>query len=138
MGDRGNIRVKDWKSGAVYLYSHWGGSGLPHLVRDVLKREQRWDDPLYLARMLFSTMVGDDTEGETGFGISVTIGDNTHPVVCVDCKKQLVGWNSKLNHKSKKVDESKFTHTWPFKDYLDLTDEQLAKSFEGNFYPEEE
>ena len=78
MGDRANVVVLD--NGPVFLYSHWGGHELPETVREALAREERWDDPAYLARIVFCQMVGDDT-GETGFGISTTPPDNEYDLI---------------------------------------------------------
>ena len=103
MGDRANILVKQ-PTGApratnahkvpppsfVYLYSHWGGSTLPIVLRDVLKRGARLDDPSYLARIIFCAMVAGHETGDTGFGISSELGDNGYPLLVVDCERQEV------------------------------------------------
>lgn len=92
MGDRGTIKVFDGGWGeAVFLYSHWGGSGLAELVHSVLSRKQRWDDSPYLARMLFSAMVKGDVDGETGFGISAQLCEAEHPVIVIDSATQTIG-----------------------------------------------
>lgn len=88
MGDRGNIAIQtDGKR--VYLYGHHSGSEMPEIVRRALARQQRWDDPPYLARIIFCELVGDD-KGATGYGISATIDDNEHPIIVVDTDKQTV------------------------------------------------
>lgn len=92
MGDRGNVRIRydDGKSGFpederyVYFYSHWNGSDLPAIVQKALAREQRWDDPPYLARIIFCELIGGDVAGEGGYGIDARIGDNSHPVITVN------------------------------------------------------
>jgi hypothetical protein len=91
MGDRGNIIIKDNASDVtktiedaemfphpLYCYTHWTGSNLPGIVKNALKRAQkagRLSNPAYLARILFCEMVGDDNEGETGYGLSTSEGD---------------------------------------------------------------
>jgi hypothetical protein len=90
MGDRANIFVADdeYESGSpvgVFLYAHLGSDALPLLLKAVLKRQQRWDDPSYLARIIFCEMVRGDEAGETGYGISARLGDNEHAVTAVDC-----------------------------------------------------
>jgi len=91
MGDRGNIGiVQDGGKDTVFLYSHWGGSELPATLQNALKREMRWNDPNYLARIIFCEMVKGQEDGETGFGISSRITDNEHPILIVDCRKQVV------------------------------------------------
>lgn len=88
MGDRGNIAVQTGDK-RVYLYGHWAGCEMPEIVRKALARKQRWDDPPYLARIIFCELVGDD-KGETGYGISATIDDNEHPIIVVNCDRQTV------------------------------------------------
>ena len=94
MGDRGNIFVKDTtyeKSTGVYLYSHWGGSELKETLQTALKKfPDRWTDESYLTRIVFSTMVKDDVDGETGFGISTYLTDNEHDIIMLDPGTQTV------------------------------------------------
>jgi hypothetical protein len=88
MGDRGNIKI-----GKVYLYTHWGGSGIKQVVQNALKRRQRWNDEAYLTRIIFCELLkGDDDvlNGETGYGISTHICDNEHNIIRVNTKKQTV------------------------------------------------
>lgn len=86
MGDRANIVVRDaWPDDlgdreAVFLYTHWNGTELPETLRRALARRECWDDPTYLARILFSEMTrGDDSS--TGYGISTRLTDNSYPLV---------------------------------------------------------
>ena len=89
MGDRANVAVQDHGK-RVYLYTHWDGYELPELVRMALARRQRWNDAPYLTRILFCTLVAGAEKDETGFGISTEICDNEHPIIIVDCDKQIV------------------------------------------------
>lgn len=92
MGDRGNVVIIDHEGDGVSLYSHWGGSALVETVRTALDRQQRWDDPAYLARIVFCEMLRTGGEpplgGELGFGISVYRGvDNgNHDDIVVDTR----------------------------------------------------
>jgi len=75
IGDRNNIKVtfRNGGGGSVYLYSHWGGSGLEDIVRDAVATSGRVEDESYFTRILFCKILGDDLRdwrGETGFGIS--------------------------------------------------------------------
>ncbi len=92
MGDRGNI-VCRFSTGNpksdVYFYTHWRGSSIGSVVRDALAKKARWDDPAYLARMIFDGLTGCDG-GETGFGISLSAHDNEHNIVVVDMERQRV------------------------------------------------
>lgn len=100
MGDRGNVKlIYPSKPGAeagaeapaIYFYTHWRGSELRQVVALALTHGRgRWDDPAYLARIIFCTLVGDDFEGDTGFGIDVQPGENEHPMVVVDFRNKSV------------------------------------------------
>lgn len=70
MGDRRHVILHYRNGKEIYFYTHWGGSELPQTVQNALKREQRWDDESYLARIIFSEMIKDEPNGETGYGIA--------------------------------------------------------------------
>jgi hypothetical protein len=75
MGDRSNVVIQDSEGGRVYLYAHWLGDGI---LKSAIKglESGRVDDPAYLARVIFTDMVKNDLDGETGFGISTYFSDN--------------------------------------------------------------
>lgn len=63
MGNRGNIKILEQyrEDGidhdnipAVCLYTHWGGFKLPLTLQTALKKEWRWTDGAYLARIIFA------------------------------------------------------------------------------------
>ena len=89
MGVRTDIKLVYEKQSKIYLYSHWDeAETLKETIKDVLKRKLRWDDNAYLARMIFSAIVKEDIDGETGYGISLEpMGDSE---VVVDLVKQTV------------------------------------------------
>jgi len=61
------------KIGGVYLYQHWDGYYLPGKVARALERgKSRWNDPPYLARIIFSEMIRDELNELTGYGIYAT------------------------------------------------------------------
>ena len=91
MGDRANIHVQEEGHEGVYLYSHWGGSGLPVHLQNALNRgRDRWDDGQYLARIIFCQMVGTDMTGTSGLGITSSVWDNGYPIIEVDPDNQTV------------------------------------------------
>jgi len=102
MGCRGTIEI--WENGAapkdeerpVVLYTHWGAKEMEDDLRDVLSRKKRWNDPSYLSRMIFSRMIRNDPDGETGYGIQTcNIGDAEAEII-VDCDRQEIivkGWD---------------------------------------------
>ena len=104
MGDRAQVYMKDT---GVYLYTHWSGYGLPEDVRVALLKRWRWDDPSYLARIIFSVMIKDEIDEETGYGIDEMQHDDVYRVVEVDCKEQLIV----LDVDGKRTE-------WSFKDYI--------------------
>jgi hypothetical protein len=91
MGDRANVYVKDFEEGkGTYLYTHWDGSELPDVVQRALTKRARWDDNPYLTRIIFAEMIRDDVFGDTGYGISATVGDGDDRVLVVDPNTQTV------------------------------------------------
>lgn len=90
MGDRANVAIQG-PNGRVYLYTHWRGMELPEIVRRALARRQRWEDPSYLARIVFCQMVRDEVDGVTGYGISLKpANDRQHPILVLDTDKKEV------------------------------------------------
>jgi hypothetical protein len=90
MGDRGNIVIEQSDNSRIYLYSHWGGSGLATDLQNALAKRWRWDDEAYLARIIFDVMTDNQHGEETGFGISTTPPDNEYPILVVNCSYQTV------------------------------------------------
>lgn len=93
MGDRSNIVVEnsfglgigsvEAKAKRVWLYSHWSGqSGILSALTG-LRSGRAQHDASYLARIIFSRMVKDSIDSETGYGISTTLGDNEHPIIVI-------------------------------------------------------
>jgi hypothetical protein len=126
MGDRGNILIKQrGDSGSpaeyIYLYTHWEGRELPGTLQNALKKQWRWQDESYLARIIFQQMVGDD-KGETGYGISAYEIDGGHPYLIVDCEEQTVGVAPR-----KKPGE--IQKRWTFEDFIKLNIEKEFKDF---------
>lgn len=92
MGARAQIKIIENEGDpAVFLYTHWGARTILATLQRALARRQRWDDPEYLARIIFSEMIRDDINGETGFGIGTTEhGDLYFPPVEVDVNNKTV------------------------------------------------
>jgi hypothetical protein len=91
MGDRANVKVTG--AGDVFLYTHWYGSELPETLRTALARGiGRWNDPAYLARIIFCEMVKGHEMDSTGYGISGECGDGDDRVLTVDGVAQTVTW----------------------------------------------
>lgn len=96
MGDRANVVIVDdttdlSSKSAIFFYTHWSGEELPATLKAGLdKGESRWDDPSYLARVIFQAIISDDDE-VTGYGISTMLCDNdSYPLLVVDVRRQVV------------------------------------------------
>ena len=90
MGARTQVLIKDT---GVYLYSHWGSHNIVETVKKALAKEWRWDDPEYLARIIFETMIGREFGSETGFGIGTSMHGDIDNLVTIDCNKQTVSYS---------------------------------------------
>ena len=99
MGDRAQVRIvanKDKEyNHDVWLYTHWRGTELVEVVSRAMSREVRWWDAEYLTRIIFSGMVKNDIDGETGYGIGNHQHGDVYRVITIDIDKQQVtvdGW----------------------------------------------
>ena len=71
--------------GRVFLYTHETASDLITVVSDVLCRVIRWDDPDYLARMIFCRMVPKSNwDSELGFGIGTQMYKDINILITLD------------------------------------------------------
>lgn len=130
MGDHANVFVLDWQgkrnepkeARGTYLYTHWDGCDLPFIVQRALARRQRWNDNSYLTRIIFCEMVRNDIDGETGYGISPTIGDNEHPIIVVDPNNQQVGFAHEDSEPDCYV-------AWSFTDFVELNKDEIMNEF---------
>ncbi len=82
MGNRGQVLIEDEK---IYLYTHWGAEDIVSDVSMALSRHQRWDDPEYLARIIFDELSGNEKGEETGFGIGTSQHTDIEKLVIVNC-----------------------------------------------------
>jgi len=114
MGDRANIAIRQSDDTRVYLYTHWGGHDLPFVLRKALSKRMRWNDPAYLARIIFCQLVNGHEEQETGFGISTMICDNDcYPILLVDSENQTIqllkySWKDESGNLGHYIGESLF------------------------------
>lgn len=82
MGARAQVYIKDT---GIYLYTHWGAYELKNVVRKAISRMERWSDPDYLARIIFSEMIRDDIDGATGYGICTSKHGDIEILITVKC-----------------------------------------------------
>lgn len=92
MGMRRNIAVDYGDNQKIYFYTHWGAAHLEQtLAAALIRGKSRWDDPPYLARIIFSEMIQDEVLDTTGYGISPYECDPEYDTIEVDLEKQSVG-----------------------------------------------
>jgi hypothetical protein len=76
---------------SVYLYTHDYAKTLVGIVHDVLSKQQRWDDPDYLTRMLFCAMIPpNEWDSETGFGIGTQYFVDTNLLITIDLAETII------------------------------------------------
>ncbi len=124
MGNRANVKVEMHDGNSVYLYTHWGGDGLPFIVQRVLAKRLRWKDEPYLTRMIFSEMIRGDIEGETGYGIATYACDNEHSIIVVACENQTISFVE-----SDGKNKNKLIKHWSFDGYIEATEEEIKKHY---------
>lgn len=108
MGARAQVKIKDT---GVYLYTHWGSGSIAENVQDALSRRERWNDPEYLARIIFDQMTVGQAGGSTGFGIGASQHGDIEVLITVDTENQLVTV-------TEIYEKQENTHT--FADFVDL------------------
>lgn len=97
MGDRSvvafidNTGLVDMPEGIIYFYSHWAGrEAHESVIQTIATTPGRHDDPPYLIRRCMAIVMGDDGEGETGFGIGLGSTDNEYRILVVDTVRKKV------------------------------------------------
>jgi hypothetical protein len=91
MGMRRNIALDYGVEKKIFLYTHWGAERLEDVLRAALNRgASRWDDPPYLARIIFSEMIQDEVMDTIGYGIAPYVMDDEFPTIEVDLRNRSV------------------------------------------------
>lgn len=136
MGDRANVfllQESDAKgeNKGLYFYTHWDGYKLPVVVQSALKKGQkRWDDPPYLARVIFCEMVSRKPSELTGYGISIYICDNDgHPILVIDSTKERVLFCKEEGFEAARNIADPIA-SWSFEEYCKLSEESLVEAWE--------
>jgi hypothetical protein len=136
MGDCANV-VFPSEAGNVFLYTHMRGTQLPSIVKRALAVRNYWDDPAYLARIVFQSMLGLFREGVlilpkkgpyrwSGFGIGTRITENQWPLLVLDCTVQQVRFCS-VGAKPDTIGPAHWTSS--FEDYIASCDEALSQAW---------
>ena len=72
MGDRAMAEIKT-SEGSLFVYTHWGGEGLPQCATEaVIAAKPRWDDEPYAVKIIVDQLIKEGRDQETGFGIMLT------------------------------------------------------------------
>ena len=83
--------------GSVFLYTHDNAKFLVEDVHTALSKRVRWDDPDYLARIIFCNMlVKEDWDKETGYGIGSQMYADINLLIRIDIAKQKIEINNIL------------------------------------------
>jgi hypothetical protein len=129
MGSRGNIFMVQHPSNGVasgvgiFMYSHYSGHALPEILQTVLKRNVRWNDEPYLARMIFSAMIKDDVSGELGAGLSTYLCDYNYPILVVNSEEQTVSVADAVDGNNNPL--SAIFKTYSFNKFCELSPETI-------------
>lgn len=77
--------------GRVYLYTNDYAKHLVGFVHEALSRRIRWNDPDYLSRIIFCTMVPyDEIDSEDGFGIGTQMYVDINLLITIDTTDQTI------------------------------------------------
>jgi len=91
MSTRSQVKlVSSEFSTPIYLYQHYDGYLLYKIVCNAIAKKARWNDPEYLARIIFSEMIKDDIDGTTGYGIGTSQHSDIEYLIIVDIDDQTI------------------------------------------------
>jgi hypothetical protein len=121
MGDRGQIAIEQDNNhfpAPVFFYTHWQGHAIKQRLQEALEKGKgRWDDPSYLARIIFCQLVREEWNKTDGFGLmGVSAGDSEYPLLCVNMREQKVAERA-----SNEDIEAPATNVWTFEAFTKLT-----------------
>lgn len=75
----------------IHLYTHWGAEGLEQTLAASLERARdRWDDDMYLPRIIFTDMTKDTGDELTGYGLAPFEMGPDYPSLEVDLENKTV------------------------------------------------
>jgi hypothetical protein len=134
MGNRANIIVRQ-EDGDIFLYSHYDGERLVKTLQTALTfGKNRWNDPSYLTRIIFSEMIRGAEHDELGYGISLSMVDNDgHDLLIVDTntkKITIISEKDGLIKKSRKLKETfdkSISYSYSFEEYINLKNRNLPR-----------
>jgi hypothetical protein len=110
MGDRAMAEIKT-EGGSLFVYTHWGGHGLPARALSAIKAaEQRWDDFPYATHIIVDQLTKDSRDSETGIGLMLEPNaedeyNSNKPSVIIDLNSQELTIARNGSHQTKKFIE---------------------------------
>lgn len=136
MGDRANIIVDGEYTDPVFLYTHWRGYATPGILQAALSRGRgRWGDTSYLTRIIFCELIGKDTDGLTGFGISTRICDNNRPLLYLsDSSTGLVTLRREDRDAETQIGDA-YGEGWTYEEFCNIN---LADAGHGEYEEDDE
>jgi hypothetical protein len=88
--NNGQIEIRG-PFGSVFLYTHDSAHDLMHVVLETLSKKIRWDDPDYLSRILFCSLIPIEFwKSDKGFGIGTQMYNDIKLLITVDTVLQKV------------------------------------------------
>ena len=90
MSARAQVLVED---SGIYLYDHHGAesdNATVSAVHSAISRRERWEDPEYLAAIIFREMIKGDMDGNASFGIGTGLNKDTQLLVTVNCDSKTI------------------------------------------------
>lgn len=87
--------IQDKNQPAVNVYCHWMhlDEAVQRINRAIDSARDRWDDPSYLTRSIFSRIIEDDVHGTTGFGLSAVNQVDIEAELIIDIPNQTIHSN---------------------------------------------
>ncbi len=135
MGDRAQVHFAD---SGVWLYTHGGAYELIEVVQRALAKRWRWDDPEYLARIVFCEMCKGSYGDETGYGIGSGQHSDVYRVVEITCREEKEPMVTIINGDTegwiKHAKEAGFKYNEP-QNVWRGTMEEFINAGELSFYP---
>jgi len=97
MSTRSQVKIiSDDFNVPIYLYQHCDGYALYKIVKNAIVRgKDRWNDPEYLARIIFSEMIKDSIMDDIGYGIGTSEHGDIEYLVTVNIDNQTIKENNK-------------------------------------------
>jgi hypothetical protein len=110
----GQIEIKG-PYGSVFLYTHDLAHNILNIVHEVLNKKVKWEDPDYLARMLFCKMIPPEFwKSDSGFGIGTQMYHDIKLLITID----VINYKIIISNLDKTGDITRSLH-YDFQNFID-------------------